>query len=545
MRKKWFAGMVCAVISALVCGGASTQAAFEPTVEASYNTAVQGQDTLDGLDVSVLEKTVAAATNLSAEKNVELQVSGIKGNQLKAEIEVKTEEGSTKSYYQNGDYYTTTSEGETKREMERSEIWDRINAHIYLNLTSNYLKMLSSETNSDGTVTYTFAATQETLGDYSKKLLEGASEDQGLVIDSLQGTMQTDREGHVTNRSLQMVYTLTQGEQSETFFMKTDVEFHQIGEVTEVSLPDLSDYKEQKTEAPAETITPLTQTVYVTDDVNVRAAGNISAVILGGLYAGTGITETGYTSDGWIQVQYNDVVGYIWGDYVSTKRPVLTKNSSGTMYATATVNVRDTYSSDGAILGVLSKGSSVEITGTTDNGWIRVKYNGRTAYVYADYLDWSMPVPDNYVEKGYLSGTVTDASFGVLTILRDDGQGSATFNTTYAELNFKDTMYTGDWVEVYYSGTGAPYTAAVVNDYTSHSDAGEEQSFSVEGTIVTFFPDRMEVLCSDGLYRSFDISNCDFEGTGDLYEGKYVTVYWMSRKNGVETKNIEALRVMG
>ena len=30
-----------------------------------------------------------------------------------------------------------------------------------------------------------------------------------------------------------------------------------------------------------------------------------------------------------------------------------------------------------------------------------------------------------------------------------------------------------------------------------------------------------------------------------LYEGKYVIVYWMSRTNGAETKDIPAFRVQG
>lgn len=524
-------------------GSVRAGAAFEPSLEAAYNMAVQGQDTLDGLDVSVLEKTVSGSTNVASEKEVDLKVSGIRTDRLNAEIAVKTEEGSTENFYRDDYYYATTSDGKVKREMERASIWNMINAHTYLDLTSNYLKMLSSETNSDGTVTYQFAATQETLGDYSKKLLEGASGEQGLVIDSLHGTMITDADDHVTNRNIQMVYTVTQNGQSETFLMTTEVTFHQIGEKVDVVLPDLSEYKLQSSGKPVETITPLAQTVYMTADVNVRAAGDLSAVILGGLNAGTGIMETGYTSDGWIQVQYNGAVGYVWGEYVSTKKPVLTKSGSGTMYTTADVNVRSTYSSDGQIYGTLPKGGAVEITGTTDNGWVRVKYNGVAAYVYADYLSWNVPVVDTYVQEGYLSGVVTDASFGVMTIRRDDGQGEAVFNTTYARMNLKDTICTGDWVEITYSGAGAPYTASVVNDYTRHVDANEEQSVSAEGVITALTPDTVKILDSDGIYRSFDISDCDFEMAEDLYEGRYVIVYWMSRTNGTETQNIQALRI--
>ena len=56
--------------------GIPADAAFEPELEAAYNTAVQGQDTLEGLNVSVTERTVSSATNLAAEKTMELKVSG-------------------------------------------------------------------------------------------------------------------------------------------------------------------------------------------------------------------------------------------------------------------------------------------------------------------------------------------------------------------------------------------------------------------------------------------------------------------------------------
>ena len=544
MRRKILLG-VCAM--ALFAGvyGIPADAAFEPELEAAYNTAVQGQDTLEGLNVSVTERTVSSATNLAAEKTMELKVSGIQTDTLKADIQVKSEETASESYYTDGHYYAETSDGKTKREMDRASIWQMINANTYLDLTSNYLKMLCSEKNTDGSVTYCFAATPETLSDYAKKLLQGAGNEQGFAIDSLQGTMQVDTDGHVTSRSIQLVYTVTQQEQSETFLMTSDVKFHQLGEIVEVALPDLSGYKAQSADKPAETLTPLARTVYVSSDVNVRAAGDLGAAILGGLSAGTSVMETGYTSDGWVQVQYNGAAGYVWGDYVTTTRPVITKDGSGTMYATAEVNVRSTYSSDGTIYGTLSKGTAVEITGTTDNGWVRVKYNGTTAYVYADYLSWKAPMADTYVKNGYQSGTVVDASFGVLVIRRDDGGGEITFNTTYAQLNLKDTIETGDWVEVSYSGAGAPYTASTVNDYTRHVNAAEPQSVSAEGVITSLTPDTMQIFDTNGICREFDLSESEFEMADGLYEGKYVIVYWMSRTNGAETKDIPAFRVQG
>ena len=69
MRRKILLS-VCAM--ALFAGvyGIPADAAFEPELEAAYNTAVQGQYSLEGLNVSVTERTVSSATNLAAEKTM-------------------------------------------------------------------------------------------------------------------------------------------------------------------------------------------------------------------------------------------------------------------------------------------------------------------------------------------------------------------------------------------------------------------------------------------------------------------------------------------
>jgi cell wall-associated NlpC family hydrolase len=56
------------------------------------------------------------------------------------------------------------------------------------------------------------------------------------------------------------------------------------------------------------------------------------------------------------------------------------------MTATTTVNVRASASTSSAVIGVLPSGNNVTATGASTNGWTKVSYNGRTAYVYSTYL---------------------------------------------------------------------------------------------------------------------------------------------------------------
>ena len=52
------------------------------------------------------------------------------------------------------------------------------------------------------------------------------------------------------------------------------------------------------------------------------------------------------------------------------------------------VNVRADAQSDGEILGTLSPGDEITVTGICQNGWIRIPYNGGTAYIWQDFVSW-------------------------------------------------------------------------------------------------------------------------------------------------------------
>ncbi len=64
---------------------------------------------------------------------------------------------------------------------------------------------------------------------------------------------------------------------------------------------------------------------------------------------------------------------------------------SKTMYATKSVRVRESASTDSEVVGGLTPGQDVKATGETSNGWIRVSYNGSTAYVSKSYLSTTKP----------------------------------------------------------------------------------------------------------------------------------------------------------
>ena len=69
--------------------------------------------------------------------------------------------------------------------------------------------------------------------------------------------------------------------------------------------------------------------------------------------------------------------------------------SDGTykVYATDIVNVRKTPSKEGEILGKLNEGDEVTAYGT-EGEWVRISYNGGTAYIHGDYVTKEKPGTD-------------------------------------------------------------------------------------------------------------------------------------------------------
>ena len=86
---------------------------------------------------------------------------------------------------------------------------------------------------------------------------------------------------------------------------------------------------------------------------------------------------------------------------------------SETMYATTTVNVRSSYSTNSDKLGSLTKAQSVTRTGigTGDAaGWSRIEFNGKVAYVSSDYLSATKPQVSTGSNSGSSGGQTSKPS---------------------------------------------------------------------------------------------------------------------------------------
>lgn len=56
------------------------------------------------------------------------------------------------------------------------------------------------------------------------------------------------------------------------------------------------------------------------------------------------------------------------------------------MVTTASLNVRSSWSTNGKILGEVTYGTELTVTGLCENGWVQIRYKGETAYVSGEYV---------------------------------------------------------------------------------------------------------------------------------------------------------------
>ena len=106
---------------------------------------------------------------------------------------------------------------------------------------------------------------------------------------------------------------------------------------------------------------------------NKPSTGNTTG---GGTKPSTGNTTSGGTNTG---------SGNTTGNKPVTKEPKFT-DVNETVYTTKKCNIRKSYSTDSDKIATLEKNTKLTRKGIGDNGWSKVEYNGKTAYVFSEYL---------------------------------------------------------------------------------------------------------------------------------------------------------------
>ncbi|HHU52615.1 MAG TPA: hypothetical protein GXZ43_00845, partial [Clostridiaceae bacterium] len=192
------------------------------------------------------------------------------------------------------------------------------------------------------------------------------------------GFGETENSEYATNETIIEDNEITVSESEENPDQNTETnDISETPSITGDSIPEPKGNISEKS-----SVIPEEETFYVkVSSLAVRPAKN-STVLLGRLTRGAKIT--GYREGAWIKIIYNGQTAYIAAMHTDTN-PVLE-----TLYVqVSSLAVRPAKNST-VLLGRLTRGT--RITGYREGAWIKIIYNGQTAYIAAKYTDTTSPL---------------------------------------------------------------------------------------------------------------------------------------------------------
>lgn len=122
-----------------------------------------------------------------------------------------------------------------------------------------------------------------------------------------------------------------------------------------------------------------------TTTVNVRSSDSELADRLGQVVGGTRVQVQEVRANGWTKIVYDGGDGYIKSEYLQMEENAEGQEVIGTVTANTNVNVRAAASETAEQVGILIGGDSAELL-ANENGWCKIKYDGRVAYVKAEFV---------------------------------------------------------------------------------------------------------------------------------------------------------------
>lgn len=173
----------------------------------------------------------------------------------------------------------------------------------------------------------------------------------------------------------------------------------------------------------------------VSTNLRVRQSASTSSSVIGYLLNNEGVTITG-ENGGFYAISYQGSTGYVSKDYVTKSgsapaQPASNSNivnlnttttSSGNQQGQVTnvsssLRVRSGASTSASVIGSLTNGASVTVTGKSGS-WYQISYNGGTGFVSADYITVGQASSTNIVNTSASTPTSTAKYETVLNAMK-------------------------------------------------------------------------------------------------------------------------------
>lgn len=232
---------------------------------------------------------------------------------------------------------------------------------------------------------------------------------------------------------------------------------------------------------PSITVSEKDDTIYITgNSVNLREGPGTEYDRITSAERGDEYKRTGVTDNGWSRVTYKGEDAYVANSYVSTEKPdPIISDASGTVVTTGDANLRKGPGTENDVAVTVETGTELERTGTSDNGWTRVQYDGQELYISNTLVQEKVTV----AEKDGTVVLTADAN-----LRKGPGTGYDVIATLKTGTELERTGETGSsWVRVKYNDQDAYVHSSLLelkDDSGNNDSAAEEnQTEEADGTV--------------------------------------------------------------
>ena len=222
------------------------------------------------------------------------------------------------------------------------------------------------------------------------------------------------------------------------------------------------------------------------DNLNMRSGAGTSYRVITTLKKGS-VVEVISESNGWSKIKYDGRIGYVYDEYLEDIKPSYS-NTTTKVVNTDSLNVRSGPSTSYKILGKINKGIKVQVI-SEENGWSKILYNNKEAYVSSRYLDSSNS--SNNGSNDSSVGTVKETK----VVNTDSLNVRSGPSTSYSKLGTlaKGTKVgviseSNGWSKILYNNKEAYVSSQYLDDISSDSDGGSGNDNDSSSDIVVSGP---------------------------------------------------------
>ncbi|SQC06918.1 mannosyl-glycoprotein endo-beta-N-acetylglucosamidase domain-containing protein [Clostridium perfringens] len=122
------------------------------------------------------------------------------------------------------------------------------------------------------------------------------------------------------------------------------------------------------------------------EDLGLRKGADSSHEIITSIPSGARVNIIDKVSDNWYKVGYKDFVGYVEAKDIRILGYNLNQDNVALISANQ-LNVRTSPNENGQVIGTLYKNNKVNVLDKSIDGWYKIDFNGRRAYISSKYVN--------------------------------------------------------------------------------------------------------------------------------------------------------------